>query len=323
MARISALQPLQRFNYFKASTMYSFSTCWNSHRHSDGRAMLREIVDLGFECAELSHGIRLSLVPGILEAVDHGEIKISSLHNFCPLPLGVTQAAPNLYEFSAEDARDRDLAIKHTQRTFEFAARVKAGIVILHLGSIEMKDYTGKLAGLLEHDARSSKKFQTLQEDALKAREGKKEKFFSRMKETLRKILPDAERRGLTLGCENRQALEELPLDGDFEEFLREFQIPAVAYWHDTGHAQIKENLRVIEHTRFLQTLAPRLAGFHIHDVLFPARDHVSPGSGTIDFAALKPFVDPRHIKVFELSPSLSPEAVRAGVAHVRKVWGD
>lgn len=303
--------------------MYSFSTCWNSHRHSDGRAMLREIRELGFEYAELSHGIRLTLVPGILEAVDKGDIKISSLHNFCPLPMGVTQAAPNLYEFSAEDSRDRDLAIKHTQKTFEFAAQVKARTVVLHLGSIEMKDYTGKLAGLLEHDAQSSKKFKSLQEDALQGREGKKEKFFSRVKETLRKILPEAESRGLTLGCENRQALEELPLDGDFGEFLREFQSPAVAYWHDTGHAQIKENLGVIQHTQFLQSLAPRLAGFHVHDVLFPARDHMAPGTGTVDFAALKPFIDPRHIKVLELSPSLPREAVRAGVAHIKSLWGD
>lgn len=285
--------------------------------------MLREIRELGFEYAELSHGIRLCLVPGILEAVDKGDIKISSLHNFCPLPLGVTQAAPNLYEFSAENSRDRDLAVKHTQKTFEFATRVKAGVVVLHLGSIEMKDYTGKLAGLLEDDAQGSKKFHMLQEDALRARESKKEKFFGRMKETFRKILPEAEGRGLTLGCENRQALEELPLEGDFDEFLREFQNPAVAYWHDTGHAQIKENLGVIEHTRFLQTLASRLAGFHVHDVIFPARDHVAPGSGTIDFAALKPFVTPRHIKVFELSPSLTLEAVRAGVAHVKSAWGD
>src|ERR1700733_9929883 len=116
--------------------MYSFSTCWNSHRHSDGRAMLREIRDLGFEYAELSHGIRISLVPGIIEAVDAGEIKISSLHNFCPLPMGITQAAPNLYEFSAEQIRDRELALRYTHKTLEFAARVKAPAVVLHLGSI-------------------------------------------------------------------------------------------------------------------------------------------------------------------------------------------
>ena len=54
--------------------------------------MLREIRDLGFEYAELSHGIRISLMPGILDAVDAGEIKISTLHNFCPLPVGVDAA---------------------------------------------------------------------------------------------------------------------------------------------------------------------------------------------------------------------------------------
>jgi sugar phosphate isomerase/epimerase len=285
--------------------------------------MLREISDLGFEYAELSHGIRLALVPGILEAVDKGDIKISSLHNFCPLPMGVTQAAPNLYEFSSENSNDRDLAIKHTQKTLEFATRVKARTVVLHLGSIEMKDYTGKLAELLEQAGQIPRKFQVLQQDALRARQGKKEKYFARMKETLRKILPEAESRGLTLGCENRQALEELPLDGDFEQFLRDFQSPAVAYWHDTGHAQIKENLGVIEHVRFLQALVPRLVGFHVHDVIFPARDHMAPGTGSIDFAGLKSFVSPQHIKVFELNPSLPPEAARAGIAHIKKVWGD
>ena len=76
--------------------MYSLSTCWNSHRHTDGRALLREIRDLGFTHAELSHGTRISLMPGILDAVAAGEMRISSLHNFCPLPMGVDRAAPNL-----------------------------------------------------------------------------------------------------------------------------------------------------------------------------------------------------------------------------------
>jgi len=61
--------------------MYSLSTCWNSNRHTEGREMLREIRELGFTHAELSHGIRMSLVPGILEAVAAGEIQISTLHN--------------------------------------------------------------------------------------------------------------------------------------------------------------------------------------------------------------------------------------------------
>ncbi|MGH7989455.1 MAG: sugar phosphate isomerase/epimerase, partial [Limisphaerales bacterium] len=165
--------------------MFSFSTCWNSHRHTDGRAMLREIRDLGFDHAELSHGIRVSLMPGILEAVDAGEMKISSLHNFCPLPMGVTQAAPNLYEFSDERPLERELAVKHTLKTFEFASRVKAPVVVLHLGSIEMKDYTGKLCEMLERGEKNSPKSKKLCAEIQKVRESKKEKFFAHTKETL------------------------------------------------------------------------------------------------------------------------------------------
>src|SRR5580765_3157182 len=112
--------------------MYSLSTCWNSHRHTDGRAMLREIRELGFEFAELSHGTRISLLPGILEAVDAGEIKVSSLHNFRPLPMGVTHSAPNLYQFSADRQREREMSERYTLKSLEFAVRVKAPVLVLH-----------------------------------------------------------------------------------------------------------------------------------------------------------------------------------------------
>src|SRR6185503_15496065 len=103
----------QLFN-LRPCSMYSLSTCWNSHRHTDGRVMLREIRELGFDYAELSHGIRISLLPGIIEAVDAGEIRISTLHNFCPLPIGVNQANPNLFKFTALDARERENAWRYS-----------------------------------------------------------------------------------------------------------------------------------------------------------------------------------------------------------------
>jgi len=303
--------------------MYSLSTCWNSHRHKDGRALLREVRELGFEYAELSHGTRISFMPGILEAVDAGEIKISSLHNFCPLPMGVNHSAPNLYQFSAERARERELAVRYTLKTLEFAGRVKAPLVVLHLGSIEMKDYTDKLKDLIGRGEKGSPKYEKLCAELTQKREAKKEKFVERMYETLRKIVPEAEARGIKLGVENREALEEIPLDSDFMFFFREFTSSAVSYWHDTGHAQIKENLGFIHHAMHLESLADRLAGFHIHDVQFPGRDHCAPGSGTVDFAALKPMVKPKHIKVFEFSPSLTVEELKSGVEHVKRIWGD
>jgi sugar phosphate isomerase/epimerase len=284
--------------------------------------MLREIRDLGFEYAELSHGTRISLLPGILEAVDAGEIKISSLHNFCPLPMGVNNSAPNLYQFSSERERERDLARRCTIKTLETAVRVKAPLVVLHLGSIEMKEYTDKLLEMVGRGEKETPKYEKLCAELDEKREAKKEPFFERTKELLSQLIPEAKARGITLGAENREALEELPFESDFHFLFRELNSPNLAYWHDTGHAQIKENLGFIMHRMHLESLSDRLFGFHIHDVQFPGRDHCAPGSGMVDFAGLKPLVKPNHIKVFEFSPALTAEQVKSGAEHVKSIWG-
>jgi sugar phosphate isomerase/epimerase len=284
--------------------------------------MLREIRDLGFEYAELSHGTRISLLPGILEAVDAGDIKISSLHNFCPLPMGVNNSAPNLYQFSAERPRERELAERYTLKTMELATRVRAGVVVLHLGSLEIKPYTDRLLEMVQGGEKDTPKYERLCAEVEVRREAKKEPYYERIKEVLKKLLPEAEKRELRLGVENRQALEELPLEGDFQLLFRELASPWLRYWHDTGHAQIKQNLGFIPHLMQLESLRERLYGLHIHDVQFPGRDHCAPGTGTVDFAALSPVIHPDHLKVFEFSPSVTADDARKGIEVVRRLWG-
>lgn len=284
--------------------------------------MLREIRDLGFEYAELSHGIRISLLPGIFEAVEAGEIKISSLHNFCPLPMGVDRAAPNIYKFSSEDRRERESAFKHTMKTLETATRVKAQLVVLHTGCVDMKDYTDKLIDMVGEGKKDTPKYEKLCQEVIQVREKKKARYVENAYESIRRIVDEAKPRGIKLGIENREALEEIPFESDFDFFFKEFRDPTVVYWHDTGHAQIKENLGFINHRMHLESMRERLFGFHVHDVEFPGRDHRPPGLGTIDWAALKPIVEPRHLKVFELSPSVSPQDARAGIARIKEIWG-
>jgi sugar phosphate isomerase/epimerase len=154
-------------------------------------------------------------------------------------------------------------------------------------------------------------------------REQKKEKYLHAAYEMLKRLIEVAESSGVRLGIENREALEEIPFESDFPFFFKEFSSPAVGYWHDTGHAQIKENLGFIHHAMHLETMAERLIGFHIHDVQFPARDHCPPGTGMIDFVALQRLVCPDHVKVFELNPGIPPEQVRQGVEHLKGIWGD
>ena len=69
----------------------------------------------------------------------------------------------------------------------------------------------------------------------------------------------------MKLGVENREALEEIPIDSDFRTFFREFASPTVGYWHDTGHAQIKENLGFVNHEETRQELRiHRLSGLSL-----------------------------------------------------------
>src|SRR5207245_153289 len=138
--------------------MISFSTCWNSGRHTAGDEMLREIkTELGFELIELGHGIRLSLVPGIQKMFDAGEVRFSSLHNFCPLPVEVMIASPDCYQFSAVSAEERERAVKQTLQTIDFAARLNAPFVVLHLGQVNMAPVTNLLIKLAANGASLSR----------------------------------------------------------------------------------------------------------------------------------------------------------------------
>lgn len=305
--------------------MYSLSTCWNSARHTCGREMLREIRSLGFEFAELSHGIRLSLVPGVLEAVDAGEIRISTLHNFCPLPIGVVYPAPNLFLLSSDDRREQENAWKHSIRTLEMAERVGARLVVLHSGEIEMKPFQEKLEDAVAAGKRDTPEYRRLVEDMEKRRNKRREAAETRALAFIGRLAEVAATKKLLLGIENREAVEEIPVDHEVQSFLR--RLPeCVRYWHDCGHAQIKQNLGLMEHRFHLEGLAPRLAGLHVHDVLADENgqhDHLPPGTGKIDFAALAPLIKPAHVKVLELSPGTPTEEVRKGFDFIRRAWGD
>src|SRR5881398_1294866 len=139
--------------------MIAFSTCWNSGRHTSGEEMLREIQALGFNLIELGHGIRISLIPGIQKMLDAGEVRFSSLHNFCPLPVEVMSASPDCYQISSPIKRERDRAVKQTLQTIDFAERLNAPFVILHCGLVRMNPITDELIALAKNNQLLSRKY--------------------------------------------------------------------------------------------------------------------------------------------------------------------
>lgn len=309
-----------------AAPILSLSTCWLSQRHQDGYEMMREIADLGFQYSELSHGIRVTLVPGILKAVEEGVIKISSTHNFCPLPPGVMSAAPNLYQPSSPAVTERALWRRHTIASLDFAQRLNSHVLITHLGSVFffLMDPARKVEAL-----ENTLEFSKLREDANFQQEistllGKLRKVapkhYARIQDCLADVAARAQAVGVKFGCENREGLLELPLDEHMDAFLASVDDLAICGgWHDTGHACIKHREGVIDHAAFLEKNGARLLGFHLHDVSAEGRDHQPIGTGLVDWKMVRKHVRPEHLLIIELSPKLEKEQVLESKGFIEK----
>jgi sugar phosphate isomerase/epimerase len=279
--------------------------------------MVREMTDLGFTSIELSHGIRISLVPGILKAVEEELVKVSSVHNFCPLPTGVNNAAPNLYEPTSFDSQEVALWHRYTRRSIDFAATIGAGCVVLHSGSVRFRFRNPAhrvhryLAGKPAGDRLYDPVYTKLIERSLGRIRAKSVRFMANLRAAFGEIIPYARQHGILLGVENREGLVELPIDDEMACFLDELPgSELVGYWHDSGHAAIKEQYGLLDHRAHLLENGRRLVGFHLHDVNESGRDHQPIGCGIIDFGMIAGFFRPDHVVVLELSPRLSVEEV-------------
>ena len=275
------------------------------------------MADLGFEQVELSHGVRIVLVPGILKAVEEGVIKVGSTHNFCPLPIGVVQAAPNLFEPSATDHKEHEQWVRHTKRSIDFAAQVRARVVVCHLGSVSFfwSSPERKLKRYLRDKPGAGRdgdpKYAALVGKALEKLRKRMKPFWAQTRASVLEVFDYAAVKGVKLGFENREKFEELPLDADYADFVAGLpEGSPVGYWHDTGHADIKQTMGLLDHRVHLTKNAPRLIGFHLHDVSASGQDHQPIGSGQIDFKMVSEFWRPGQELVLELSPRVKPEDV-------------
>jgi sugar phosphate isomerase/epimerase len=286
--------------------------------------MLREMAGLGFDRVELSHGIRITLVPGILKAVEEGLVKVQSTHNFCPLPMGVLQPAPNFFQPSSPDSRDREQWLRQTKRSIDFAAQVGASVLVCHLGSVpyfwlqpdrKMEAY---LAVHPDAAKTGDRAYRALADKALRSLRRKMPPFWRNTQDSIRAVLDYASAKNIRLGLENREAFTELPVDADFPEFLGGLPPPApVGYWHDCGHADLKERMGLVDHRAQLEANASRQIGFHLHDVDAEGRDHQAIGSGSVDFGMVGRFFQPEHLFVIELSPRVTAAGVAASKARI------
>lgn len=300
----------------------ALSTCWNSWKHKDGRTIVEEILSLGFDSLEISHGIRASQLEGILIALERHKFTISSVHNFLPMPVEVQTDSPDCYEFTSPKAKERDRAMKLTLATIDWAAKLGAPFVVVHTGRIRSLDLTDPLRKMVESGKRMSRSFVSKKIAAIQAREKLSEANNRFVHDCLQDILPHAAKMGIKLGIENREYYEAAPLEREMKDFIESLHSPHAGYWHDFGHAQIKHNMGLIDHAQHLEKMSPLLIGCHIHDTRWPFRDHCPPFTGETPFEKLVPLLPKKFAAVLEMSPRTEAADIQKAATEWKKKFG-
>ncbi|MDD5409624.1 MAG: sugar phosphate isomerase/epimerase [Candidatus Omnitrophica bacterium] len=292
----------------------AISTSWNAYRFDNGEKLLFEISQLGFNAVELSFNLSSEMVEGISGLARRLKISIESVHNYCPIPDGLSRqkVLPDYYSLASPDEEERFLAVKYTKRSIDTAARLGAKVVVLHCGRVEVTDYTRKLIDLYNQGKNNSGEFQELKKKMILERACESEKFLKQALFSIEELNAYAQIKGPLLGIETRFYYREIPNIDEIGIILDKFDNSRVRYWHDTGHAQLMENLGLASHKDFLERYGRRMIGVHLHDIL-GCQDHLAPLQGKIDFSMLKPYLMKNALKVIEAhQPATAEELIKS-----------
>ena len=287
----------------------SLSTNWCNRRIDDGRAIADKALELGFEELELGFHTNIRQVEGFRARL--GQIPVGSVHAFCPVPLSAPQGYPELYQLASLDEEARKMAVLQVTRNVDFAADIGADTVVLHAGRVPFGRLFDRIDSGTLRQARSdneggvsSPAYAKILARAMKRRVKRGRKTLDAFRKTLSDIVPLLTKKGVTLALENLPYLEGFPAEWELTEILREFGSSGVKGWFDAEYAR------------------SFFAGMHLNDVEDFNDDHFAPGDGKVDFAALKDFAaNVRHV-VFEPSQYVEEDRLRAGIAHIRALWG-
>ncbi len=276
--------------------------------------MIEEIVDLGFTNIELSHGMTITKLPGIQRAHARGIFTCAGVHNYFPSPVEVMIDAPDAYEFTSHRPFDRQRAMDMTLRTLDLAAEFGAEYLVLHMGSVPMnpKKFTKPLTAMVAEGQQHTPDYVKAKLSFVKKREKIAPLYYSRALEALNTLAARAAELGVKLAIESRSRFEDMPTEREMISLQSHFaDNPWVGYWHDFGHVQLKHNLGLLDHLEWLEKISPHLIGGHVHDVQWPARDHRTPFSGTLDYAPLLKFFPENCPLIWELSPTREAAEIR------------
>ncbi|MFH0810353.1 MAG: TIM barrel protein [Pseudomonadota bacterium] len=284
-------------------------------------AMARALASLGVGGVEIEYRLKEHLLRALLPLLRAADLKVVSLHHPVPLAEGAPPraASGDYLALSSPSPTDRKAGIAAATRSLEFASSLEAGVVVFHLGWIpEVEPFWAGFRRLYQDNMTDSEEAARLRAEAVERRSGLVGPYLDRAMLSLDKLLGRAERLGVKIALENRYYFHEVPSVNETAAILDAFRGAPVGYWHDVGHASTQERIGFASQRAVLERFQDHLLGVHLHDAQ-GLDDHLPPGAGTLDFAALSKPLAAAPLKVLEVRPA-PPEQMTEAVALLRDV---
>jgi sugar phosphate isomerase/epimerase len=207
-----------------------------------------------------------------------------------------------------------------TKRTIETAASLNARAVVLHCGRVEIHSRTVELIALYERGVRDTSAYMQIRSEIIEERRQNAGPYLESALKSLAELNDFALEKNILLGIETRYYYREIPSVEEIGIILDRFKDSAIHYWHDTGHAQLMENLGLCGHDEFLKRYGRAMIGVHAHNIL-GCYDHQPPIRGDFDFTRLNPYLKDGLIAIIEAHQPATGQELRESKEYLERLW--
>lgn len=279
------------------------------------------MAQIGAKAVELDYRLSPAMLSAALKTMGELGIKPLSMHAVCPAPVGKkSRNHAEVFMICSPDEAERRSAVREVADCLSAASELGIRAVALHCGIIMMERLSFTLQRMYDDGSIHTQEGRRVVGEFKRKRMEERGAAFSQLLKSLEEINGYAERLNVLVGVENRYYMEELPNLDEFRIIFERMKGSSIRYWHDTGHAQVQENLGLIPHEDYLEEFSDFLIGIHLHDVK-GYTDHLPPPTGagdSVDFGMVKKYLKPDTIRILELKDSVSGESAAAGLSWLR-----
>jgi sugar phosphate isomerase/epimerase len=293
---------------------FSFSTCWNIKRHTEGRAMIEEIRELGFHQVELNYNVTKEMLATIEPMIERGEIGVSSVHNTFPHTPDPDYGTDSvLLGFDDEEKRIRSIEL--LLQSAEYAHRYGAKAVVVHPGEVPFPyNIDQQLKGIYNEQGPDSAAYKELWREMLERRESLSGHYLRRIGDSLEEVCERSAAKGydVAFGIETRSRCYQMPTLQEAKSVINRLKGAPVYLWYDIGHGMMMDRMGLYDNAKEAAEMMDDIIGVHIHETI-GLSDHWCPYVNSKDISFFDRFlaiIDRAPVKVYELKSACKAEEI-------------